>query len=79
MDIQRSILIVVAIIVYMMVLQWNRDYGQTALPTEIRPPARCLACRYHVRLNSAEWRRYSGSIAVEPRQTSAVPALPMMS
>jgi YidC/Oxa1 family membrane protein insertase len=36
MDIQRSILIVaLAIVSYMMVLQWNQDYGQTALPTEI--------------------------------------------
>ena len=36
MDIQRSILIVaLAIVSYMMVLQWNQDYGQAALPTEI--------------------------------------------
>lgn len=34
MDIQRSILIVaLAIVSYLMVLQWNQDYGQTALPT----------------------------------------------
>lgn len=35
MDIQRSILIVaLAIVSYMMVLQWNQDYGQGALPTQ---------------------------------------------
>ncbi|MDM8350985.1 membrane protein insertase YidC [Pseudomonas sp. sp1636] len=35
MDIQRSILIVaLAIVSYMMVLQWNQDYGQAALPTQ---------------------------------------------
>ncbi|MDH4655859.1 MULTISPECIES: membrane protein insertase YidC [unclassified Pseudomonas] len=34
MDIQRSILIVaLAIVSYLMVLQWNQDYGQAALPT----------------------------------------------
>ncbi len=34
MDIQRSILIVaLAAVSYMMVLQWNQDYGQAALPT----------------------------------------------
>jgi YidC/Oxa1 family membrane protein insertase len=36
MDIQRSILIVaLAIVSYMMVLQWNQDYGQAALPTDV--------------------------------------------
>ena len=35
MDIQRSILIVaLAIVSYMMVLQWNQDYGQAPLPTQ---------------------------------------------
>ncbi|TWC39587.1 protein translocase subunit yidC [Pseudomonas sp. SJZ079] len=35
MDIQRSILIVaLAVVTYMMVLQWNQDYGQAALPTQ---------------------------------------------
>ncbi len=35
MDIQRSILIVaLAIVSYLMVLQWNQDYGQAALPTQ---------------------------------------------
>ncbi|MGE8358544.1 membrane protein insertase YidC [Pseudomonas sp.] len=35
MDIQRSILIVaLAIVSYMLVLQWNQDYGQAALPTQ---------------------------------------------
>ncbi|WP_369958436.1 membrane protein insertase YidC [Pseudomonas benzenivorans] len=35
MDIQRTILIVaLAIVSYMMVLQWNQDYGQAALPTQ---------------------------------------------
>ncbi|OEC34505.1 YidC/Oxa1 family membrane protein insertase [Pseudomonas cuatrocienegasensis] len=35
MDIQRSILIVaLAIVSYMMVLQWNQDYGQAALPAQ---------------------------------------------
>ncbi|AYC34981.1 membrane protein insertase YidC [Pseudomonas cavernae] len=34
MDIKRSILIVaLAIVSYLMVLQWNQDYGQAALPT----------------------------------------------
>jgi YidC/Oxa1 family membrane protein insertase len=34
MDIQRSILLVaLAIVAYLMVLQWNQDYGQTSLPT----------------------------------------------
>ncbi|UVE17817.1 membrane protein insertase YidC [Pseudomonas sp. LS44] len=34
MDIKRSILIVaLAIVTYLMVLQWNQDYGQAALPT----------------------------------------------
>lgn len=33
MDIQRSILLVaLAIVAYLMVLQWNEDYGQAALP-----------------------------------------------
>ncbi|SDL61036.1 membrane protein insertase YidC [Pseudomonas indica] len=35
MDIQRSILIVaLAVVSYLMVLQWNQDYGQAALPTQ---------------------------------------------
>lgn len=35
MDIQRSILLVaLAIVSYLMVLQWNEDYGQAALPTQ---------------------------------------------
>jgi YidC/Oxa1 family membrane protein insertase len=35
MDIQRSILIVaLAVVTYMMVLQWNQDYGQAPLPTQ---------------------------------------------
>jgi YidC/Oxa1 family membrane protein insertase len=35
MDIKRSILLVaLAVVSYMMVLQWNQDYGQTALPTQ---------------------------------------------
>ncbi|WJN59593.1 membrane protein insertase YidC [Pseudomonas sp. SO81] len=34
MDIQRSILLVaLAIVSYLMVLQWNEDYGQAAIPT----------------------------------------------
>ena len=33
MDIQRSILLVaLAIVSYLMVLQWNEDYGQAAIP-----------------------------------------------
>ena len=40
MDIQRSILIVaLAIVSYLMVLQWNQDYGQAALPTASAPAA----------------------------------------
>ncbi|MWV14806.1 membrane protein insertase YidC [Pseudomonas sp. L-22-4S-12] len=35
MDIQRSILLVaLAVVSYLMVLQWNQDYGQAALPTQ---------------------------------------------
>ncbi|VXC87945.1 cytoplasmic insertase into membrane protein, Sec system [Pseudomonas sp. 8Z] len=35
MDIQRSILIVaLAVVSYLMVLQWNQDYGQAALPEQ---------------------------------------------
>ena len=35
MDIKRSILIVaLAVVSYMMVLQWNQDYGQAALPNQ---------------------------------------------
>ena len=35
MDIKRTILIVaLAIVSYVMVLKWNQDYGQTALPTQ---------------------------------------------
>ena len=35
MDIQRSILIVaLAVVSYVMVLKWNQDYGQAALPTQ---------------------------------------------
>ena len=34
MDIQRSILLVaLAIVSYLMVLQWNKDYGQPVMPT----------------------------------------------
>lgn len=37
MDIKRSILLVaLAVVAYLMVLQWNQDYGQTALPDEAR-------------------------------------------
>jgi len=37
MDIKRSILLVsLAIVAYLMVLQWNQDYGQAALPDETR-------------------------------------------
>lgn len=33
MDIQRSILIVaLAVVSYLLVLQWNKDYGQPELP-----------------------------------------------
>lgn len=35
MDIKRTILIVaLAIVSYSMVLKWNQDYGQAALPTQ---------------------------------------------
>lgn len=35
MDIQRSILLVaLAVVSYLMVLQWNQDYGQAALPAQ---------------------------------------------
>lgn len=35
MDIKRSILIVaLAVVAYLMVLQWNQDYGQAALPNQ---------------------------------------------
>ena len=35
MDIKRSILIVaLAVVSYLMVLEWNQDYGQAALPTQ---------------------------------------------
>lgn len=35
MDIKRSILLVaLAVVAYLMVLQWNQDYGQAALPAE---------------------------------------------
>ena len=35
MDIKRTILIVaLAVVSYMMVLQWNQDYGQAALPNQ---------------------------------------------
>ncbi|MBC9253000.1 membrane protein insertase YidC [Pseudomonas alcaligenes] len=35
MDIKRSILLVaLAVVAYMMVLQWNKDYGQAALPAQ---------------------------------------------
>ena len=34
MDIKRSILLVaLAVVAYLLVLQWNQDYGQTALPS----------------------------------------------
>ena len=37
MDIKRSILLVaLAVVAYLMVLQWNQDYGQAALPDETR-------------------------------------------
>ena len=37
MDIKRSILLVsLAIVAYLLVLKWNQDYGQTALPDEPR-------------------------------------------
>ncbi|MBF6622937.1 MAG: membrane protein insertase YidC [Pseudomonas stutzeri] len=37
MDIKRSILLVsLAIVAYLLVLQWNQDYGQAALPEETR-------------------------------------------
>ena len=35
MDIKRTILIVaLAVVAYVMVLKWNQDYGQAALPTQ---------------------------------------------
>ena len=35
MDIKRTILIVaLAVVSYVMVLKWNQDYGQAALPTQ---------------------------------------------
>lgn len=37
MDIKRSILLVaLAVVAYLMVLQWNQDYGQAAIPDETR-------------------------------------------
>ncbi len=43
MDIKRTILIVaLAIVSYVMVLKWNQDYGQAALPT---PPPRLYRIR----------------------------------
>ena len=37
MDIKRSILLVaLAVVAYLMVLQWNQDYGQTVIPDEAR-------------------------------------------
>ncbi|KGK85610.1 membrane protein insertase YidC [Pseudomonas stutzeri] len=46
MDIKRSILLVaLAVVAYLMVLQWNQDYGQAALPAETaqtQPPVAAL-------------------------------------
>jgi YidC/Oxa1 family membrane protein insertase len=37
MDIKRSILLVaLAVVAYMLVLKWNQDYGQAAIPDEMR-------------------------------------------
>ena len=43
MDIKRTILIVaLAIVSYVMVLKWNQDYGQAALPTQNVASSTCL-------------------------------------
>lgn len=46
MDIKRSILLVaLAVVAYLMVLQWNQDYGQAAFPAETaqtQPPVAAL-------------------------------------
>jgi YidC/Oxa1 family membrane protein insertase len=47
MDIKRTILIVaLAIVSYVMVLKWNQDYGQAALPTQnVASSTAAPACR----------------------------------
>ena len=55
MDIKRSILLVaLAVVAYLMVLQWNQDYGQTAIPDETRQEQSSAAQLPAVPTSSAE-------------------------
>ena len=55
MDIKRSILLVaLAVVAYLMVLQWNQDYGQTAIPDETRQEQSSAAQLPTVPTSSAE-------------------------
>ena len=75
MDIKRSILLVaLAVVAYLMVLQWNQDYGQAALPDETRQEQSAAAQLPTVPANSSDENGQGDIPAVssEP-MASAVP------
>ncbi|MHB0818053.1 membrane protein insertase YidC [Stutzerimonas stutzeri] len=81
MDIKRSILLVsLAIVAYLMVLQWNQDYGQAALPDETRQ-SQNAAAQVSDMPTAASTEGAQGDIPVvaSEQQASALPETPASS
>jgi len=77
MDIKRTILIAaLAIVTYLMVLQWNQDYGQAALP----PVASAQSTTHHADLPTSPAQNPSATsgdlptIEAQPAEASAIEA-----
>jgi YidC/Oxa1 family membrane protein insertase len=74
MDIKRSILLVaLAVVAYLMVLQWNQDYGQAALPAETAQTQPPVAALPETTPANAAANEDVPSLAGQP-QANAIPA-----
>ncbi len=81
MDIKRSILLVsLAIVAYLMVLQWNQDYGQAALPDETRQSQNAAAQVSDMPVAaSTEGAQGDIPVVASEQQASALPETPASS
>ncbi|MTZ13553.1 membrane protein insertase YidC [Pseudomonas sp. JL972] len=77
MDIKRSILLVaLAVVAYLMVLQWNQDYGQAALPAETAQTQPSVAALPETTPANAAANEDVPSLAGQPQANAIAPSEP---
>ena len=77
MDIKRSILLVaLAVFAYLMVLQWNQDYGQAALPAETAQTQPSVAALPETTPANAAANEDVPSLAGQPQANAIAPSEP---